>query len=176
MFEKILPLASLCAASLVLYMARSRTATIAVVAGQAVLWFPFFRGNARYRIPLLLCVLGGAIIVLARSDAISAWFLRDQSIEDLRGGAGRLGLWAALLDEQVPRAPLLGQGYLMLPERGMFMHHGSLWNNSHNTYLFALVSNGIPGMLAVLAIIGLPLGCLFRRSYCAPPDRPDRHR
>ncbi len=66
--------------------------------------------------------------------------------------------------------PLFGAGYLMLGPRGPFEHAGHEWTNTHNTYVFALVATGVPGLVMVCWLAVHPLFCLFRRVHTAPPE------
>lgn len=169
-WERLLPLVVLAVAVTVLVLARSRTALVALVIGQLVLWLPVDRGNPRRRLMLiglaLAALLGGAL----EFDQLLAWVMRDGSTADLLSGTGRTDLWRALLTEQVPRAPVSGAGYLMLSDEGAFAHAGTWWSNAHNTYLFALVSTGLPGLLGILVIAFLPVRATFRRYLSAQPE------
>ena len=170
--ERLLPVVVLLVASGILIFARSRTAMITAVAGQFLLWFPFYRGDAKRRVLFVGFVLFALAAVATHTDDIAEWFLRGDSVVGLVNATGRTELWQALFTEQVPKTPLFGTGYLTLSERGYFEHAGTWWTNAHNTYLFALVSTGIPGLLAVLAIAYLPLRATFKRIFHA--DSTDR--
>ena len=108
-------------------------------------------------------ITGCVVLGLMQLDELIGWVLRDGSSADLMSGTGRTGLWQALLTEQVPEAPVMGAGYLMLTENGPFPHAGTWWTNTHNTYLFALISTGLPGFMATLAIALLPIRASFHR-------------
>lgn len=171
--ERMLPLLALAVSALVLVLARSRTAMITAIAGQFLLWFPFYRGDARRRALFAIFVLGTLSTAAAFSDVIASWFLRGDPLADLMSATGRTELWRALLTEQVPRAPFFGTGYLTLGGAGHFEHAGVWWTNAHNTYLFALVSTGLPGLIAVLAIAFAPLRATFGRIFrSSSADRP----
>jgi len=170
LYERAVPLVGLAIAAFILVYARSRTAMVTVVAGQFLLWFPFYRGDSRRRALFALSVLAALATVTANSATITEWFLRGDSVVDLMSGTGRTGLWRALISEQVPKAPILGTGYLTLSETGYFEHAGTWWTNAHNTYMFALVSTGIPGLIGVLAIVFLPLRATFRRVFASQPE------
>jgi hypothetical protein len=161
--ERLLPLAVLVLAVGVVFMTRSRTALVTLVAGQCVLWLPVSRGNSRRRLVAMAMIAGGLMLATLQLDQIIAWVLRDGSSADLMNGTGRTGLWAALLTQQVPQSPILGAGYLMLSDMGTFPHEGANWTNSHNTYLFALVATGLPGCIAICTIAVLPIRAAFLR-------------
>ncbi|MEM8710901.1 MAG: O-antigen ligase family protein, partial [Planctomycetota bacterium] len=185
-------LVTLAVSAYVLYYARSRTASIAALGGFAILFFPWqtprlvgrdglYGLAAAQRRRRLALIAAGCVALLAVATsvgAIEAWFLRGGSASDVATGTGRTGLWQDLLLLQVPTAPLLGAGYLNLSSAGGFEHAGHAWNNAHNTYLFALVSTGIPGLLCVLAIIGWPLWSslqrVLRAPLCATPEELHR--
>ncbi len=171
---------SLGVAGYVLYHSRSRTASITAVGGLALLWMPWptprlvgestasMTTTARLRsLRKIGMVAAGCMVLVAAATSlgtIEEWFMRGGTSADIASGTGRTGLWSDLLLIQVPKAPLVGAGYLNLSDAGGFQHAGHAWNNAHNTYLFALVSTGIPGLLCVLCIIGLPLYVSFRRA------------
>ena len=104
---------------------------------------------------------GTLLLAVLNFGVIESWFLRGDSLEGLKSGTGRTDLWVQLWREQVPKAPLAGAGYLMLSEVGGFLHDGRYWNNAHNTYVFALVATGVPGLLCVALIVWLPLRTSF---------------
>lgn len=172
-FEKFVPLIALIVTAYVMFEAHSRTAMITTVLGQLIIWFPFTWKQA-WRVPAF-----GVVAVLAvllaffNTDAILEWFLRGDSADALASGTGRTVLWKALLVEQLPKAPLLGAGYLALSENGTFFFNGVDWSNAHNTYVFALISTGIPGFLAILLVALAPWAVSFRRQFITPyAERP----
>ncbi len=178
-YETALALLALAAGAFVMFHARSRTATLTAALGAAVMWFPWPHalqsaqesGRRRLGFAAFAAVLGVCLIAMA--PEIQSWFLRGASASDVASGTGRTGLWADLLQLQVPKAPWLGAGYLNLSSAGGFEHAGHQWNNAHSTYLFALVSTGFPGLLCVLLIVGLPIVCSARRVLGGPlEDRP----
>jgi len=155
--RRVVPWLCLGLAGYVLFHARSRTATVTAAFGLVVLHFPYWPSDSRR---LLRFGLGCAVVLalaLTRLDAVWDYFLRGESAADVATGTGRTELWRALLLEQVPQAPWLGAGYMMLSAEGGFTHAGHFWNNAHNTYLFALVSTGVPGLACVLTLILWPL-------------------
>lgn len=165
-------------AAWVLFHARSRSATLAFAVGQAILWFPWpdsARDAAilrRERRAFAVLTVACVAVALLALPALQAWFLRGTGAVDVWSGTGRTGLWSELVLRQVPEAPFLGAGYLNLSSDGGFQHAGHHWNNAHSTYLFALVSTGVPGLFAVLAIVLLPLYASFRALLESPaPER-----
>ncbi|MEL6429610.1 MAG: O-antigen ligase family protein [Planctomycetota bacterium] len=167
--ERLLAVLVLALSLYVLYHARSRTAALTAALGQAMLWFPWphalaapgadgrrARSAALGALGLVACVLA-----LGWGSAVE-WFLRGADAADVASGTGRTGLWRDLLAVRVPEAPMLGSGYLNLGPEGTFEHAGHRWNNAHNTYLFALVSTGLPGLASVVLIVALPLWGAWR--------------
>ena len=159
----------------VLYHARSRTASLTAAGAMALLWFPWpgtrdswedGRARALFVGLALLCIC----VAVPLAGGIQEWFLRGGSAQDIATGTGRTGLWSDLLTLQVPKAPLLGAGYLNLSDAGGFEHAGHHWNNAHNSYLFALVSTGFPGLLCVLSIVALPIAFSVQRLRSPDPD------
>jgi len=150
----------------VLLLARSRTAMVSVVVGALLVWAPL---GDRRRWPRFLFGLGlAALAGVALQDTIYSWMLRGAEQRDLMTGTGRTLLWKALLCESFPRHPWLGAGYLALDEGGPFAHAGTQWVNAHSTYLFGLISLGIPGFVLTLTIVLLPLARLAGRVRRAP--------
>lgn len=178
--ELLLALVMLLLAGFVLYHARSRTATLTTLCAVGVLLAPWphpdedvaaRRARARTFAGTLVAV---ALVALPFAGPLEGWFLRGASAAEVASGTGRTGLWAELLALQVPEAPLLGAGYLNLSAAGGFEHAGHHWNNAHSTYLFALVSTGVPGLLCVLLIVGLPLVHAARRVLLGDlAERPE---
>ncbi len=169
--ERVLPFVCLVLAFGVLLFARSRTAMIATVAGEALLWSPLFGATRRQWATSLVLLVGGLVAAVASVDAIGSWFLRGDSVANLKNGTGRTELWAHLLADSAPQHPLLGQGWLRLGEHGAFEHAGHPWTNAHNTYLGALLYMGVPGLVAVLAIFGIALRAAWRRARRPGPER-----
>ncbi len=163
--ERLLPVLALLLVLYVLLGVRSRTAMVTLALGQGLLWFPFTWKQA-WRLPAFgLVLLAGALFAVTQADTILEWFLRGESTENLASGTGRTGLWSALVTQQLPRAPLLGAGYLMLSAEGTFLHDGVHWSNAHNTYVYALISTGVPGFLAILGAALGPWATTFRRLF-----------
>ncbi|WP_419191091.1 O-antigen ligase family protein [Saltatorellus ferox] len=183
--EVTVALVALGLASYVLYHSRSRTASITALGGLAILFLPWraprSSGETATMSPGVSADMArlaslrriGAVIaaclvlaVFATSiGTIEEWFMRGGTSADIASGTGRTGLWHDLLLVQVPKAPLVGAGYLNLSSAGGFEHAGHAWNNAHNTYLFALVSTGLPGFLCVLSIVAWPLLVAFQRAF-----------
>ena len=169
--ECVLACAVLALGAYVLYHARSRTASLTTLGALAIVWFPWERTSedlrTRARVLFGAACLCCVALALACAGQIHEWFLRGASTSDVVTGTGRTGLWADLFFFQVPEAPLLGAGYLNLSSAGGFEHAGHFWNNAHNTYLFALVSTGVPGLLCVALIVGWPLAATARHLAIA---------
>lgn len=168
-YETAVAILALAAGAFVMFHARSRTAMLTASLGVFVMWFPWPHARqsaeeaARRRLGFAAFAAIIAVAALTMAPEIEGWFLRGASASDLASGTGRTGLWADLVELQVPKAPWLGAGYLNLSSAGGFEHAGHQWNNAHSTYVFALVSTGFPGLLCVLLIVGLPILCSARR-------------
>lgn len=162
--ERLVPAACLVVAVSVLVLARSRTAMIATIAGEIVLWSPFFGATRRQWLSSAGFFALALVLAALNPDEIERWFLRGDSVANLRTGTGRTDLWAHLLDDAVPESPLLGNGYLHLSAQGGFWHAGNYWTNAHNAYLGALLYAGIPGLVAVCTILALPIAHAWRRA------------
>ena len=178
-FDTAVALLAIAAGAFVMFHARSRTAMLTAALGTFVMWFPWPHARqsaeeaARRRLGFAAFAAVLGLALLAMAPDIQGWFLRGASVSDVASGTGRTGLWADLVELQVPKAPWLGAGYLNLSSAGGFEHAGHQWNNAHSAYLFALVSTGFPGLLCVLFIVGLPIVCSARRVLAGPlEDRP----
>ena len=172
-FEKLVPILALGLALYVLLGARSRSAMVTMLIGQGIVWFPWSRSSLQRRVAFASVASAAFFLTFFNLDVIHEWFLRGDSAANLKSGTGRLSLWGALLHEQLPRTPFLGTGYLMLSDQGRFFHEGYHWSNAHNTYLFALISTGLPGLVALLCVALTPWRSLFRRLFTTPPvERP----
>lgn len=172
--ERAVPALCLAVAVAVLLLARSRTAMIATIIGQLVLWSPLFGATRRQWLSSAAFFALVLVFAALNPDEIERWFLRGEGVANLRSGTGRTELWAHLLDEAVPARPILGNGYLHLSAEGGFWHAGTNWTNAHNAYLGALLYAGIPGLLAVLAILALPIKNAFRRARDAGRGAAER--
>ena len=167
-FERYFPAICLVGGFIVIIYARSRTSSITFLMGQVLLWIVFTRNKRQYLSLLVPGVILAMLFAVASFDGFVEWFMRGDDVETLKSGTGRTDLWSMLLFEQAPKFPMLGSGYLMLSEHGRFEHHGAHWNNAHNTFVFALVSTGIPGMIAVFSIVAWPAVRAFRMISRVP--------
>jgi len=167
-FERYFPAICLIGGFIVIIYARSRTSSITFLVGQVLIWIVFTRDKRKYLSLIVPGVILSVLFAVASFDGFLEWFMRGDDVETLKSGTGRTDLWSMLLFEQAPKFPLLGSGYLMLSEHGRFEHHGAHWNNAHNTFVFALVSTGIPGMLAVCAIVTWPAVRAYRMISRVP--------
>ena len=161
-FERFVPAFALCGAFIVVIFARSRTSSITLFLGMFLMWVVFTREKRKYLSLVLVGIILATFFAVANFDTFATWFMRGDDAETLKSGTGRTDLWHMLITEQAPKYPMLGSGYLMLSEHGRFEHHGAYWNNAHNTFIFALVATGIPGMLAVFSIVLWPMYRAFR--------------
>ncbi|MCK6445169.1 MAG: O-antigen ligase family protein [Planctomycetes bacterium] len=165
--ERLLPTVCLVAGAATLVLARSRTAMLATVVAEVVLWFATMRASRRQWAFALTLLLGALVWGAFHTQAIEAWVLRGDSVASLRTGTGRTELWAHLFEDSVRLHPFVGNGYIQLSETGGFWHAGSYWTNAHNAYLAALLFAGIPGLLAMLIVLGLPLRTSWLRARAA---------
>jgi len=162
--ERGLPLLVLALAVPALVLARSRTAMLGAGVCEVLLFSPLLGSSRRQWILGSACLLAALVLAVAYAGEIETWFLRGDSLQNLRTATGRTELWSHLLDDAVPEHPLLGQGYLSLSADGGFWHAGSRWTNTHNAYLGALLYTGIPGFLAIVALLGLWLRSAWRKA------------
>ncbi|MBK7874825.1 MAG: hypothetical protein IPJ77_03590 [Planctomycetes bacterium] len=90
--ERLVPFLCLALAIGVLLFARSRTAMLATLAGQALLWSPLFGATRRQWATSLALLVVGLLFVVANAGAIESWFLRGDSVANLKSGTGRTAL------------------------------------------------------------------------------------
>ncbi|MFT5050713.1 MAG: O-antigen ligase [Chlamydiales bacterium] len=157
---------------LVVFFARSRTAMITWILGQLALWLSFSQGDLRKKVTAMAIAFPIGIALVMGMDLVVDWVLRGGSVAELASATGRTDLWLALLRGQVLENPIFGAGYLALGPEGTFYLDGRDWNNAHNTFIFALVSNGLPGLILLLAISWVPLAaCARQMTSRSSPDR-----
>lgn len=154
-----------------LWLSKSRTTLVAMLAAVAVAWFLRSRGMQRW-----LAVSAGAAILsaLALGASFSSVAALDQSADiasmgrrqDLNSLTGRLPLWEEMLKAADDR-PLLGHGF------------GAFWNaknvlkysrefswhipHSHNAYLDMVLETGVIGLVLYLAWVLTTLVVAFVR-------------
>lgn len=167
----MVPALCVLAGAATLVMARSRTAMTATLLAEFVLWSSTLRGSRRQWACGLALGLAALLWTSFNVETIEAWFLRGDSVANLRTGTGRTELWAHLFEDAVRLHPLVGNGYLNLSESGGFWHAGTYWTNAHNAYLAALLFAGVPGFVALLAILALPLRMAWIRARQFDSDR-----
>ncbi|MBI5433365.1 MAG: O-antigen ligase family protein [Planctomycetes bacterium] len=169
--ERLVPAICVLAGAATLVMARSRTAMTATLLAEIVLWSSTLRGSRRQWACGLALGLAALLWTSFNVETIETWFLRGDSVANLRTGTGRTELWAHLFEDAVRLHPLVGNGYLNLSESGGFWHAGTYWTNAHNAYLAALLFAGVPGFFALLAILALPLRTAWIRAREFDSDR-----
>lgn len=162
--ERLLPAVCLAAGAATLVLARSRTAMLATVIAEIVLWFATLRASRPQWAVALVFMLAALAWGAFHTQEIESWVLRGDSVESLRTGTGRTELWAHLFEDSVRLHPFVGNGYINLSESGGFWHAGSYWTNAHNAYLAALLFAGIPGLVAMLITIGMSLLTSWHRA------------
>ncbi len=169
--ERLLPAVCLILGAVTLVLARSRGAMITAILGEMVLWSPIFGGTRRQWISSF-SLFGVVFLWIAMHlGLVESWFLRGDSVANLRSGTGRTELWTHLFEDAAQQHPLLGNGYLSLSEKGGFWHAGNYWTHAHNAYLAALLYTGLPGFLAIATIVFLPIRAAWRRARTACDER-----
>lgn len=134
---------------------------------------------------LLLGVLGGGLLLAALAGTSVAerfaegWNdLQQYQAGQVETSLGmRLEMWQVALDMAAER-PLLGAGpaafhqqLLARVQQGHISPRLTEFLHAHNDFLDALISGGIPRLLALLALYLLPLVFFLRRWHTAGDDR-----
>ena len=147
------------------YLMQSRGA---IVAFAFTLVFMFYLAGARSRwlILLMLVILAGIVIADAIPEPVIRHLMRAERLEDLKGMTGRTRDWRTAWKASL-RSPIWGWG----PQADRYFCQ----QHVHNTYMYALLTAGFPGLAAF--VIGLVWAWLqfwrAMRSFAALA-RPER--
>jgi hypothetical protein len=150
-------------AAVTLALAHSRSALLLVT---AILLFYFLRSHLRASTKLLVGFGTLIIISVLSVDAITSFYLRGESSENLLTMSGRTIIASSLLDLNSLTDLLIGNGYLMNWREGLFFpvpEMGVYMASPHNGYLAVLLGSGVPGLI-IVATINLQLIRNTRRA------------
>ena len=160
--------------AVVLVLTRSATVVIAggVVVAAALVLAGLRRFGPRGRIALLGGSLVFAGLVALSSSRLSEPFLRLLGKGD--DFTGRLEIWR-LVGTLVEAHPILGWGWIsywapwVYPFDNLVIRDGVQYLQAHNAYLDIQMQLGIPGLLALVAVVG---SAVYRALRLALTDRP----
>ncbi len=129
-----------------LYMTGSRSSLI------GALLIIFFHINQSKNKQLKLSIIIGMLIITP--IAINKIILKDgdsSRLEEVMSMTGRLPFWKALINEGLPREPLLGFGFMRIDYKEYFQStHTYPGKMTHNTFMQVLMNLGFIGLTIVL--------------------------
>lgn len=129
-----------------LYMTGSRSSLI------GILLIIFFHVNQTKKKTLKFAIIG--VVAIIAPFAVYSIILKggDQSrLEEVMSLTGRLPFWKALINEGLPREPLLGFGFMRIDYKEFFQSaHTYPGKMTHNTFMQVLMNLGFIGFTIVL--------------------------
>lgn len=129
-----------------LYMTGSRSSLI------GALLIIFFHINQSQNKKLKVAIIAGMLVVTP--VAINKIILKDgdsSRLEEVMSMTGRLPFWTALINEGLPREPLLGFGFMRIDYKEYFQStHTYPGKMTHNTFMQVLMNLGFIGFTIVL--------------------------
>jgi O-antigen ligase len=159
-----------------LVIALTRSATVIIAAGVVVVGALVIGGLRRFGPRGRVAVLGGSLVFVALvalgSSRIAAPFLALLGKGD--DFTGRLEIWR-LVGNLVKERPILGWGWISYwapwidPYNRLVIRDGVQYLQAHNAYLDIQLQLGIPGLLALVAVVG---SVVYRALRLSVTDRP----
>ena len=128
-----------------LFLTGSRSSLIGAVL--IVLFYISQSKNKRLKI----MILAGLFAVLP--VAVNKVILKDdgERLEEVLNMTGRLPFWTALINEGLPREPLLGFGFMRIDYKEFFQStHTYAGKMTHNTFIQVLMNLGFTGLTLVI--------------------------
>ena len=129
-----------------LYMTGSRSSLIGVL---LIIFFHVSRSNN----PRLKVLIIAGVLVLT-PVAVYKIILKDgdnSRMEEVMSMTGRLPFWTALIEEGLPREPLLGFGFMRIDYKEFFQGvHTYPGKMTHNTFMQVLMNLGFVGLTLAL--------------------------
>ena len=109
-----------------------------------------------------------AIMILVAPIAIYKVVLKDgdpERMEEILSLTGRLPFWKALINEGLPREPLLGFGFMRIDYKEYFQGNNTYPGKmTHNTFMQVLMNLGLIGLVIVLIQFILTLRGILREN------------
>lgn len=133
-----------------LYMTGSRSS---LVGGLLII---FFHINQSDNKKLKALIIGSVLLILP--VAVNQVFLKggdSKKMEEVMSMTGRLPFWTALINEGLPREPLLGFGFMRIDYKEYFQStHTYPGKMTHNTFMQVLMNLGFIGLtIAIFQIL-----------------------
>jgi exopolysaccharide production protein ExoQ len=126
-----------------LILTKSRSSLIGFL---AIVFF-HIRQSDNKKLKLAVYIGAAAVIPVM----IQTLMLRSGGIEDILSMTGRMPFWKALINEGLPREPLLGFGFMRIDYHDHFESaHTYAGHMTHNTFLQVLMNLGFIGFTLVL--------------------------
>lgn len=129
-----------------LYMTGSRSSLI------GALLIIFFHINQSKNKKLKIIIVAGMFIIAP--IAVNKIILKDgdsSRMEEVLSMTGRLPFWTALINEGLPREPLLGFGFMRIDYKEYFQStHTYPGKMTHNTFMQVLMNLGFVGLTIIL--------------------------
>jgi O-antigen ligase len=154
----------------------TRSATVIIAAGVVVFAALAIAGLRRFGPRGRIAVLAGSLVFVSlvglSSSRISDPFLRLLGKGD--DFTGRLEIWR-LVGEHVKERPVFGWGWIgywapwVDPYRGLVIRDGVQYLQAHNAYLDIQLQLGVPGLLALVAVVG---SVVYRALRLALTNQP----
>jgi len=159
-----------------LVLALTRSATVIIAGGVVVVAALVIAGLRRFGPRGRVALLGASVLFVALvgvgSSRLSEPFLHLLGKGD--DFTGRLEIWR-LVGGLVMKEPILGWGWIsywapwLRPFNGLVIRDGVQYLQAHNAYLDVQLQLGVPGLLALVAVIG---SAVYRALRLALTDRP----
>lgn len=126
-----------------LILTKSRSSLVGLL---LIVFFHLRKSNSQW---LKYSIYAG--VVLAVPIAVENLIMRKGGIDDILSMTGRMPFWKALINEGLPREPLLGFGFMRIDYKDHFESvHTYAGHMTHNTFIQVLMNLGFIGLLLVL--------------------------
>jgi len=143
-----------------LFLTGSRSSLIGAVF--IILFYIMLTDNTR----LKLAIIGGMLLVLPA--LVHTVILKDgdaDRVEEVLSMTGRLPFWQGLINEGLPREPLLGFGFMRIDYNDHFQsRHSYPGLMTHNTFLQVLMNLGFVGLVIVTFQMVFTFKGIFREE------------
>lgn len=143
-----------------LYLTGSRSSLI------GALLIIFFHINQTKQQGLKLAIMGGVLLVIP--FAVNEMILKGgdkERLEEILTLTGRLPFWQALINEGLPREPLLGFGFMRIDYKEYFQStHTYPGKMTHNTFMQVLMNLGFIGLSIALMQVFFTISAFFKEN------------
>lgn len=126
-----------------LIMTKSRSSLVGLL---LIVYFHLRRSNNKLLKYSIYFAIAAALPV-----AVEKLIMRKGGIDDVLSMTGRMPFWKALINEGLPREPLLGFGFMRIDYKDHFESvHTYAGHMTHNTFIQVLMNLGFIGLILVL--------------------------